>query len=70
VVSSPDGYQAMPGTRHRCVVIDYNKPIGKNKFLTTEKLAVAGADGRLVFEFNGASCAATITPANETKSVR
>jgi hypothetical protein len=70
VVSAPDGYQAMPGTRHRITVTDYSKPTGKNKFLTTEKFVVAGADGRLVFEFNGASCAVTITPAGVIKATR
>jgi hypothetical protein len=62
IVSTPEGYQALPGSKHRAVVVDYSKSTGKNKFLTVEKQATAGADGRLVFEFSGASCGVTITP--------
>lgn len=62
LVSTPDGYQALPGSKHRAVIVDYSKSTGKNKFLTVEKQAVAGADGRLVFEFSGTACEATITP--------
>ncbi|RYG71239.1 hypothetical protein EON80_05530 [bacterium] len=62
LVTTPDSYQAMPGSKHRAVIVDYSKSTGKNKFLTTEKVAVTGADGRLIFEFTGVACEVTITP--------
>ena len=63
VVSSPDGYVAAPGTRHRVRVIDYAKSLGKKGFATTEKIVTANADGRLIIEFSGGACAVDIAPA-------
>ncbi|MBW3635911.1 MAG: beta-galactosidase trimerization domain-containing protein, partial [Armatimonadetes bacterium] len=60
--SSPSGYLAAPGTRHRARIVNYSKAMGKNRYLTTEKIAAVDARGQLIFEFSGAHCAVEITP--------
>ncbi|PQV65079.1 hypothetical protein B1R32_10286 [Abditibacterium utsteinense] len=62
IASSPNGYQIAPRSRHRAIIVDYAKSVGKNKFATLERIAVADARGRLSLEFSGAACAVQITP--------
>lgn len=62
IVNAPDAYRIAPGSRHRALIIDYGKSVGKNKFATSEKIAVADARGRIAFEFSGLACAVEITP--------
>ncbi len=60
--AAKDDYQVAPRSRHRLVCVDHAKPTGKNKFATSEKIAVADESGQLTFEFSGAACALEITP--------